>query len=813
MKNTRAKNLHTSHAFTILCVVLPLICGRVVFAQSQSAVSSLTDTQIQKAIDALVAELYERKNPNRFWEPEKPLPGDSTRQRGGYTALTVLALLTSGQTYQDPKLRDAIDYLSTFSMEGTYAVSLRTGVWARLPQKFRDKLTADAQWLLDGFSENVGGWDYDSNPRTNRKDNSIRQFGALGLWEAAKRGLKIERRYWQKLEDAYLDLQTPSGGWNYTGEGPPTGSMTAAGLATLFITQDFLHATDQMRLGAESASRHQKGIDAGLKWMEENFSPTENPGRNVHYYYYLYGVERVGLASGYRYFGKHDWYREGAAELIRRLLTWNESKNAYVVNATTAGDGRAAKIRTDDLAFALMFFSRGRVPLAMNKLEVASYSWNNRPRDVANLTRWIAENSESDLNWQIVDFATDPSEWLDAPVLYFASHEALPWLKDVKLDVQSFVAQSREFMRRRAAGQSESDAKSPERLEISQLEKLKRYLDSGGLLLVVNEGAGHQFADSIEKAGVMMYPQYEWRNIPDDHWAYTIHTPVKNHKPALRGLSNGVRDLILVVPANDVSETFQKNDSKQAGEFHVATNIYFAASEMNRPHPRLADRATASTSLPSPTTQPQPSLTIVHALHEDNWNPEPQALLSFSRWMATRGVDIRIIDSPLVAIHQIKPPPALVVVNGITEHKFSDGERNALRQYLEGGGVAFFETPGGLGNFTASAEQMATELFHKPLTSLLRHKIITGEGLPMAVNAAKAEYRPFAFQNFGTREITPRLRGMIAKDGGEVQLLFSREDLSHALLDQPCWGVSGYTTQSARELLCNIAQFAMAQKK
>ena len=257
--------------FSFLSIVL--VWAWTAHAQTAITADTITDEHVSKAIDAIVAELYSREHPDRFWEPEKTPPGDSTRQRGGYTALTVLALLSAGQTYQDPKLNDAVTYLAQFGMEGTYAISMRTNVWAKLPAKFRDKLNTDAQWLLDSFSENVGGWDYDANPRMNRNDNSIRQFGALAPWEAAKRGVKVDRKYWQRLEDAFIDMQLDDGGWNYTGDGKPTGSMTAAGLATLFITQDFLHANDETKPGPSgSTSRHQKAMDSGLKWMDEHFS-------------------------------------------------------------------------------------------------------------------------------------------------------------------------------------------------------------------------------------------------------------------------------------------------------------------------------------------------------------------------------------------------------------------------------------------------------------------------------------------------------------------------------------------------------------
>jgi hypothetical protein len=103
---------------------------------------------------------------------------------------------------------------------------------------------------------------------------------------------------------------------------------------------------------------------------------------------------------------------------------------------------------------------------------------------------------------------------------------------------------------------------------------------------------------------------------------------------------------------------------------------------------------------------------------------------------------------------------------------------------------------------------MAVEMFRRPIRPLLRHPMITGQSAPGAADLRGVEYRPYSFDLFGTREIRPRLRGM--EVGGAVRLLFSREDLTHALLDQPCWGVSGYSPASARQLAGNIIQHAVA---
>lgn len=740
---------------------------------------ALTDAHVRAAIDAIVAELYARKHPQRFWEHEKIPTGDSTRQHGGYTAIVVLSLLHAGQSYQDPRLRDAVDFLATYAMEGTYATAVRASMWARLPERYHEKLAADARWLLNGFSAQAACWDYEHNPRTIRRDNSIRQFGALALWEASKRDVKVDRRQWARLEEGFLDMQLADGGWNYTGDGPATGSMTCAGLATLFITQDLLHAQQSVKLGSSAPTRPEQAIERGLRWMQSNFSPTDNPGKGTYFYYYLWGVERVGLASGFKTFGGRDWFREGAAELIRRVCKWDETSQTFTVHERTAGDGRASKLRTDDLAFALIFLSRGRVPVAINKLQFEG-AWNNRPRDAANLTAWIRDNTETELNWQIVSFDSEPETWLDAPNLYVASHESLPWVRGGSTDGAGALG--------------------------AELAKLKRYIDLGGLVLAISEGAGKAFAESVEAAGARMYPQYQWRELPEDHWAYSLHTAVKSRRPALRGLSNGVRELIILSPGGDLPATFQVSDVKQAGEFQTAMNIYVHASELNRPKPRLARRAGAAGGGEATSS----SITIVRALHEGNWNPEPLALEVFSQFAAMeRGVAVQITEHPLANLHHLDPPPQLVIVNGIGAHSFTSSQSHAIRTYVERGGTILFETPGGGGGFTESAEQMAGALFGRPIESMVYSRIISGEGLDNGANLARLEYRPFSMNVFGTRETSPRLRGMSLRDGGKAQLLFSREDISHGLLDQPRWDISGYAPQAARQLLANIIGHAM----
>jgi hypothetical protein len=94
--------------------------------------------------------------------------------------------------------------------------------------------------------------------------------------------------------------------------------------------------------------------------------------------------------------------------------------------------------------------------------------------------------------------------------------------------------------------------------------------------------------------------------------------------------------------------------------------------------------------------------------------------------------------------------------------------------------------------------------------SLAHSGVLTGEGLSGAVDCTRVEYRPYALQVFGTRDTNPRIQGMSVAAGKQPQILFSREDISNGLLNQPVWGVIGYSAASGRNLLANVVQHAMA---
>src|SRR5205085_8433684 len=130
---------------------------------------------------------------------------------------------------------------------------------------------------------------------------------------------------------------------------------------------------------------HDANIEKGIKWISDNYKTLLNGESHTQYYPYygLFGIERIGVASGYKYLGNVNWYDDGANYLLK-----DQKQNG----------GWSGTINT---ALAMLFLVRGRAPVLMNKLEytiagpaaraganaaarTSEANWNQRPRDAAN---------------------------------------------------------------------------------------------------------------------------------------------------------------------------------------------------------------------------------------------------------------------------------------------------------------------------------------------------------------------------------------------------------------------------------------------
>ena len=203
----------------------------------------------------------------------------------GCTALMTLALLSCGEPHYSPAMEKAIKFLKSSQPQkshyATYSVVLRACVYAQLPEAMRRaSCDGDLRWLGDAVI-NSGMYTYADYPSSSG-DYSNSQYGVLGVWYAQLAGLDVPRTYWKKVEDAWLSGQYEDGGWGYKpvndrrrrGRGGPYASMSAAGTATLYITNDYLHARDAEDLTKVTVN---EPLELAINWISENFAVEQMP--------------------------------------------------------------------------------------------------------------------------------------------------------------------------------------------------------------------------------------------------------------------------------------------------------------------------------------------------------------------------------------------------------------------------------------------------------------------------------------------------------------------------------------------------------
>ena len=129
-----------------------------------------------------------------------------------------------------------------------------------------------------------------------------------------------------------------------------------------------------------------------------------------------------------------------------------------------------------DTAFNLLFLSRGRHPILFDKLQFDG-AWSNRPRDVANLTQYASRELERPFNWQVVPVDAGWQNWMDAPVLFIASHRPPP-------------------------------------LSPADVDQLRLYAENGGLIFTSADLDAAPFNASVADLAAKLFPRYPLHDLP-----------------------------------------------------------------------------------------------------------------------------------------------------------------------------------------------------------------------------------------------------------------------------------------------------------
>lgn len=730
--------------------LLPIALGALSVWLVSAVRAEVTPAEARRALERGVQALKRLQLTDGAWAE---LSGQA--YAGGVTCLVSLALLQAGEPPDSPTMQPALRHVADQRNEHVYVVALKIMALAAAdPEKYRPQIRAAARWLASVQTDD-GLWSYDARRRLY--DHSNTQFALLGLHAAAQTGVSIPNSVWRCARQALLRHQLPDGGWGYRATGRSYGSMTAAGVADLIIL-GATAATPQERgfrdgaapgCGRYKASRQ---LLNGLSWLAREFRPDENPRRGRTYlYYWLYAIERCGILSGQRYFGRHDWYREGAEYLVaaqRRDGTW--------------GGGVV------DTAFAVLFLAKGRKPLLVQKLKWSDdEAWNPDRHDLEHLLVFIGDKLGEPTAWQVVEFDAPLEDWLAAPLLYMQGHRFPAW-------------------------------------NVEQREKVRRYIELGGTLFAEACCGRAEFREGFERFVAETFPQVPLRELDAAHPVYSAFYDLP---PAgLFGMDIGCRTSILYSP-HDLSCLWEQGDIPRLSEqaFRLGTNIAAFALGRQALRDRL-DIVVLPCEEEAPEVPTGDALRLAQVVHDGDWRPDPQALVRFAEYLRdTVGLDVVTryravrLDDP-----ELYTSPILFMT-GHYRFELSGREIAGLVGHLRRGGFLLAEACCGRAEFDAAFRQMIRQAF--PDGELKRlpddHPIFRGQP---GFRLERVGYKPAALaENPELRR--PVLWGLEIE--GRLAVVYSPYSIGCGLDGHVCYNCRGYLDEDARRLATNIVLYAL----
>jgi len=519
------------------------LTGLGTLSPAQTGSEVVTDENLDDAIRRAVAWIQSQRNPDGHWESAS---SRTDLHWAGNSALAILSLLYAGQDLREESMARSLDWLAAQTLNGTYTYATRAHALALVGVKsYGSRLEEDLNWLLKAVgsrgSPGAGAYDYYGAPKPGswRWDHSVSQFGVLGVWMSAEAGLNVPEWYWDLVGQHWMDWQNSDGGWGYQNHDRSTGSMTAAGVCTLFVVLDQRYADRPKDSQARALAA---SVEQGLRWLDREFGPESLATGGEWRYYYLYGLERAARASGYKYLGQKDWFAQAAEYLLEQQRE----------DGSWPGTGGwMSPLR--NTAFALMVLCHGRAPLLFNKLQYSG-DWDGRPRDLAGLARYAGRTLERLFNWQIVRLDGPSDDLFDAPVLYVYGE-------------------------------------SPYQFDDVETQKIREYCLRGGMILGLAGRNSPEFLRSLESLARRALPDYPLRPLAREHalLAGHVHFPIGDPPPMLE-VHNGLRTLMLFC-AHDLAEGWCKPPRRERTDqdLQLGVNIYLICDGQEQPTDPPAD--------------------------------------------------------------------------------------------------------------------------------------------------------------------------------------------------------------------------------
>ncbi len=784
------------------CLALPILLAAPRLPAADREPAAVSPEKIRRAIDKARDWLLGEQQPNGTWQVG--MRTDDTRV--GATALVMLALANAGVPAEHPQMARALEWIRRQKPEETYSVSLQTMILAMLsPDADRAILQRNVEWLEGtqvAQGPATGSWSYGRAKGTG--DNSNSQFALLGLHEADRVGVRVRQEVWVRAQQYWVSCANPDGSWGYTlGNSGGSGSMTCAGIASVWITSQHVGAPDARAardtVACCGGGTSPKVIERGLDWLGRRFSVVENPmAGQTWLHYYLYGLERVGRFTARRFIGDADWYLEGAKMFV-----------STQDNLTGAFRGGRIEDPVVATSFALLFLAKGRRPVIVSKSRHAPEpDWNRHGHDIAHLVEHVEARWKKDypagLSWHVLDTPSASLEdMLQAPVLWISGKAALQLGAD--------------------AG-----------------PRLRRYIDEGGFVFAEAccPSSGEFDGRFRELVGeIFPEPEYRLHLLPPEHpaWHAEEIVPPDLQRPLL-GIDYGCRTCLIYAPPTDLEDKAAAMPSLsclwEVGETQartlpasirhevdaalaIGTNVIAYATNREL---KNKDDLFAIDVVPDGRPRDRVErgqLAIGKLRHSGMCDAAPAALANLLR-AAARELGARVDERTTL----VDPADAalfdyhLVFMHGRQGFAFDAARRERIRQFLERGGTLLADSVCASPAFAgAFREEIAAILPEGRLEEIPPNDPIFTKGEYGGYDIRTVTLREPAGGDgpltSRKREIAPKLEGV--QIGDRWAVIFSPYDLSCALEKQNSLECTGYGRDDAEKIALNILLYSLNQ--
>ena len=672
----------------------------------------------------------------------------------GPTALSVMSVINAGVSADDPVVASSIESVVRNAEMindlyiGTYEIGLVNSMFGMLKDPRYKRVAEQMVRKLERLQTKEGGWG----------DNSRTQFALLGLKAASDLGVDVPLSMYANAKKYVESGQNKDGSWGYHPGMAGYGSMTAAGISSLFIIDEQM----QKNTSVCGSSMNDPRVRLGLNWLGTHFTVQDNPAQNgAHHYYYLYGLERIGVLLGQKYIGGHDWYREGAEYLV------NVQRESGIWDAESP-------VSTE---FALLFLGKGKAPIVIQKLDYGE-DWNPDPYDAKELTELASRDLQTPMASRVIDLTAGTEELAAAPILYLQGRQRFEFSTKTRDAIRAFV-------------------------------------DQGGFVFASACCGGFSgFDQSFRHEMKEIFPDAAFEALPENHEVYTVRHKIANPSAMpLLGLNTGCRTTVIYAP-HDICcawggckgcldrQSLAGEDARKLGVNMIAYALGFNALK-----PILDNPVTPVRGRPRENRVERNALIIGQLYHTGEWNPDPGSIPNLAKTLKEQAGMQGDVGKKQVNLgtDDLGDFP-LLYLTGHRAYQYPPSSLDALRAYLDRGGFLLAEACCGRPEFDVAFRKMCTDLYpDRPLHVIpLEHSIYNE---PFELD--KILYKPAVKRLFPEKDDKPYLEGVVGPDG-RLLIVYSKFNFGCELQGHACASCIGIAGKDAYRVAVNAVMYALS---